>query len=133
MRRVAALLLLASCASPAPSVDEVRAAYNDSFCSHYKLTLGQAREILQAVFRWIEVRQEWEFTDERFFYADLGGGSAAGASMREHEDGIILSVTTRPGDAARVSREEVHRWFVKGVEIVKDGRALPFEPPVSKP
>jgi hypothetical protein len=135
MHRAGLLCVLfgASCAAAPPPVDVVRAAYNDSFCSHYKVTLDQGRDILRAVCRWLDARQEWEFVDENFTYADLGGGLAAGAWMRAHEDGVILSVTLRAAGAERLTREEIHAWFAKGVALVRSGRPLPLEPPVSNP
>jgi hypothetical protein len=108
--RLLVCLLAAGCAG-ASRRDEVRAAYNDSFCAHYKTTRERAVALAADAFRAEGAREV--AADGAFVYAEWPD-AAAGAWIREHDDGVIVSIVVR-GPSPHAREEELHRRLARGL------------------
>jgi hypothetical protein len=139
---IASLLLTSGCASLPELSDQVvqaKLSGKEGVTKVYPVSLHQAWEIAETVFRWEKCDEIKEYRTKNYLIASTG--------MNMLVFGSVMGVWFEPIDAANTKLTVVTRRrsedtftkldaptfferFERGVEIVKDGKQLPVVPPL---
>ncbi len=138
----ASLLMTSSCASLPELSDQVVQAKmvgNEGVTKVYPVSVNQAWEIAEAVFRWEKCDEVTENRQENYMITSTG--------MKMLAFGSVMGVWLEPIDESTtkvtvVTRRRVEKDFFtkldaptfferfeRGIEIVKEGKKLPVVPP----
>jgi hypothetical protein len=129
-------ILNVSCQGRGAVVDAYEAGDGDR--KTYSVTVDQAWEISKRVLLWEKAGSIEEYREKNHLMASFGmsavsWGSRAGVWIEKTgEESAVTVVCKRKmalGIATRMTESTFHRWFDRGVKILKSGKSLPESRP----